>query len=398
MRAFPPGVLHGRALLRFVATIILIRLVRDTSIRMIYPFLPQYAAGLGVSLTTMGALLMVRTATVGFAPFFGNWADRHGPRSWLMVGFALHGIGLISFSLARGAMSALVAILLLGFSDAIAYPLMQAYVSEHAPSDRRGWALATVEYSWATTGIVLLPIVGWLVSEAGWYVPFRLLSIGSALAIVVLWRILPIDTPQARVDRLSLWGTTRLIFADRSAVGALITNSTVFIAAETFFVLWGVHLSRNFHLSAVQVGMVATVLGIMELIGSITSSQIIDRVGKRRGVMGGVSLFLLLLLFMPWFNQSLVKILIGIALASLFIEFTIVSTIPLLADQRPGNRSTMMALGAMMGALLRGTTDPLSTWLFETRGFLSAMLYAFVALVVALWVLWRWVEERQAQI
>ncbi|NOZ50107.1 MAG: MFS transporter [Chloroflexi bacterium] len=395
MRKLPSGVLSGRALLRFILTVIVIRLVRDTSGRMIYPFLPQYAAGLGITLTTMGGLLMVRTSTVAFAPIFGSFADRHGPRRWLMVGFAIQGLGLLAFSVAHGPLSALAAIFLLGVSDAVAYPLMQSYVSEHAPAYRRGWALATVEYSWAITGIALLPVVGWLISEVGWYMPFRLVSIGSFAAILVLWFLLPDDPPHAPGSHTSLFTTTRIILADRSALGALVANSAVFVAAETFFVLWGAHLARNFDMNAIQVGRVASVIGMMELLGSVTSSQIIDRVGKRRGVIGGTLVFMVILMAMPWFNRSATAIVIGLALASLCIEFTIVSTIPMLADQRPGNRSTMMALGAMMGALVRGATDPISTWLFETHGFLSSMMYAFGAMLIALWALWRWVEERK---
>ncbi|NOZ70685.1 MAG: MFS transporter [Chloroflexi bacterium] len=394
MRKLSSGVLSGRALLRFILTVIAIRLVRDTSGRMIYPFLPEYAAGLGLTLTTMGGLLMVRTSAVAFAPIFGSFADRHGPRRWLMVGFAVQGLGLLSFSVAHGPFSALAAIFLLGVSDAVAYPLMQAYVSEHSPSHRRGWALATVEYSWAISGIAMLPVVGWLITEAGWYMPFRLLSIGSFTAILILWFLLPDDSPRPVGPQASLFTTTRIILADRSALGALVTNGAVFIAAETFFVLWGAHLARNFHMNAVQVGRVAAVIGMMELFGSVTSSQIIDRVGKRRSVMGGTLIFMIVLLAMPWFNQSVTAIVIGLALASLCIEFTIVSSIPLLADQRPGNRSTMMALGAMLGAILRGATDPLATGLFESYGFLSSMAYAFVALLVAAWALWRWVEDR----
>ncbi len=397
MTRSPSGVLAGRALLRFVLTVIVIRLVRDTSVRMIYPFLPQYAAGLGISMTAMGALLMVRMVTVGFAPIFGNWADRQGPRRWLMLGFAVQGVGLVAFSLARGPISALLAILLLGLSDAVAYPLMQAYISEHVPGTRRGWALATVEYSWAITGIVLLPIVGWLIAEAGWYVPFRILSLGSVMAMGVLWRLLPADPPRAATAPPTLFATTRQILGDRSAVGALLTNATVFIAAETFFVLWGAHLARDFSLDAVQIGRVAALLGFMELSGSVLSSQIIDRVGKRRGVWAGVSLFLLVLLAMPLLSHSLTLTIGGIALSSFCIEYTIVSSIPLLADQRPANRSTMMALGAMVGSLLRGATDPLATWLFDQHGFLSAMGYAFAALLVAFWALWRYVEERHEQ-
>lgn len=390
----PAGVLVGRALIRFLLLAIVIRLVRDTSLRMMYPFLPEYARGLGITLTTMGSLLMVRTGLVMLAPYFGNLADRHGPRPLLLVGIALQGIGLVSFSYANSLVAGLAAIIVLGFSDSLFHPLMQAYVGEHAPSARRGWALATVEYSWAITGIAILPIVGWLIAGYGWQIPFRLLSAGSLLSLAILAFLLPADTPRRQRIPVTLRTNATDILRDRSAAASLLANAAVFMAAETFFVVWGAHLERNFALGPRQIGQAAAIFGVAELGGSILASLIIDRVGKRRGVLAGVLFFLGVLLFLPWLNRSLPSLLVGLALVSISIEYSIVCTIPLLADQRPGSRATMLAMGAMAGASIRSITDTVAAWIFENGGFLITVAYAFAALLVAAWALWRWVEER----
>ena len=125
-----PGAQTGRYLVRFLLLVILVRLVRDTSIRMMYPFLNEYAQGLGITLATMGLLLMLRTSLVALAPLFGHRADRMGPKPILMVGFGLQGLGLLGMGFASGVWTAAAAILALGVSDAITYPLMQAYISE----------------------------------------------------------------------------------------------------------------------------------------------------------------------------------------------------------------------------------------------------------------------------
>ena len=54
----------------------------------------------------------------------------------------------------------------------------------------------------------------------------------------------------------------------------------------------------------------------------------------------------------------------------------------------------MLAMGALAATFTRGLTDPTATWLVENSGFLATMFVGFAALVVALFVLWRWVEER----
>jgi len=392
-----PGVQTGRYLTRLVLLLIMVRLVRDTSVRMMYPFLNDYAQGLGITLAAMGGLLMLRTAMVALAPFFGHRADKIGAKPLLMLGFALQSIGLLAFGFSSGIWTAAAGILVLGVSDAMTYPLMQAYISGNAAARQQGRALITVEYSWAITGIVIMPVIGWLIGGMGWQTPFRMLSVFSVLAIFVLAFLLPASHPKPRHERVSFFSQLSVIFRDRSALGAVLVSATIFIAAEVYFVTWGAHLARDFHLSPERIGQVASGLGVMELLGSIIASLIIDRVGKRRGVMAGVIFFLFSLVALIGLNQSLWATLIGMGLISIAIEYSIVSTIPLMAIQRPANRATVLALGAMAGALTRSVSDPTSTWLLENHGYLSAMAYGFLALIVALALLWGWVQERSGE-
>ncbi len=394
MLKWQPGIQTGRYLMRFVLLVILVRLVRDTSIRMMYPFLNDYAQGLGVTLATMGLLLMLRTSLVALAPLFGHRADRIGPKPILMVGFGLQGLGLLGMGFAAGVWIAAAAILVLGMSDAITYPLMQAYISEHAPPWRLGRALITVEYSWAITGIVILPIIGWLIAELGWHTPFRVLSIFSGMAILVLAFLLPPSHPNPKQQPISFWKQMGSVVRDRSALGSVLVSATVFIAAEAYFVTWGAHLARDFALGPEAIGRVASGLGVVELGGSVLASFIVDPLGKRRGVIAGVAFFLAALLSLPWLSRTLTTTFVAMGLISLAIEYSIVSTIPLMAQQRPTSRATVLALGAMMGAFTRSLTDPAATWLLEHGSFLAAMAYSFLALLIALLILWRWVEER----
>jgi predicted MFS family arabinose efflux permease len=388
------GWLVGRALVRFLLLIILIRLVRDTSIRMLFPFLPQYARGLGITLTAAGFLLMTRTLLGVLTPLFGNRADRTGNRPMLMAGFALLGLGMLIFSFSRGLASALIAMVLLGIADAMLLPILQAYVSEQTPPQQRGRSLATVEYSWAISGIIMLPVVGWMITESSWQAPFRLLGVASFIAVAILWFFLPPDIRRRDVKPVSLGEKMKIIIADRSALGSILTFAIMFIALEAFFISWGAHLERNFGLSPSEIGRVAIAFGVAELVGSVTASVIIDKVGKRRSVIAGLILSAGSLALLPWLDQSLLTLVIGLSLASVAFEFTIVSNIPLMSEQRPGSRATVLAMGALAATFTRGFTDPTATWLMENSGFLSTMLLGFAALVVALFVLWRWVEER----
>ncbi|MCP4167143.1 MAG: MFS transporter [Chloroflexi bacterium] len=390
-----PGIKVGRALLHFLILVILIRLVRDTSVRMMFPFLPVYAQGLGITLTAIGLLMTVRTALVVSAPYFGSIADRRGSHRLLVFGYLLLAAGLLGFSFSQGFVSALLAIILLGVADAIIVSLAQAYVSVHSPPELRGRSLVTVEYSWAITGIVILPVLGWLIDVGGWRLPFQLLSICAVGATLLLVFVLPADPPHHAPKPLSLGRQATIILHDRSAAATLLVNAAIFMAAETIFVIWGTHLTQNFSLGPATIGLVASLIGMGELGGAIISSLLIDRTGKRLGVLAGILVFLTILALFPILNQSVIPLIAGIVLASLCLEYIIVSMIPLISQQRPGSRATMLAMGAMLGAVSRAFTDSVALYLFENLDFLANILYAFLSLLVALWVLWRWVDERQ---
>jgi len=389
------GWLVGRALVRFLILIILIRLVRDTSFRMLFPFLPVYARGFGITLTAAGTLMMVRTFLGVLAPYFGNKADRTGNRPFLMLGYALLGIGMLTFSFADGLVIALIAMVLLGVADSMLLPILQSYVSEQSPPQLRGRSLVTMEYSWAISGIIMIPIVGWLISAGSWQMPFRLLGVASFVVIAVLWFFLPPDMPRRGGKQAALGSKMKTIFADRSALGSILTGAIVFIALESFFITWGAHLEINFGLGPNGIGRVALVFGVAELFASVVASLIIDKVGKRRSVIVGIIAAIFALSLLPWLGQSLVSMVVALALVTVAFEFTLVSIIPMLSEQRPGSRATVLALGGLAATFTRGITDPTAMWLLENRGFLAAMFLGFAALVVALFVVWRWVEERQ---
>lgn len=388
------GILAGRALAHFLILAILVRLVRDTGVRMMYPYLPAYAAGLGISLTAMGSLLALRNGLILLAPLFGHLADRSGSRRYLLIGFVLLGTGMSLLGWGRGWVAATVAFLLLGAADAINTALMQAYVSEHVGPAVRGRALATVEYAWAITGIAVLPLVGWLLANVDEQAPFRLMALAAVGAWCLLAFVMPGDVPRAGRRPLSWRAQMGGIVRDRSALAAVLVSAFVFIAIESFFVVWGAHLVRRFGFHPGQVGFVALLIGLAELGGSVLSSLIIDRVGKRRGTLGGVLAFLLVLSLMPWFDRSLPTVILGLTLASLCLEYSIVSSIPLLGQQRPASRASVFALGVMAAALTRGISAPVALWLFEHIAFIAAIGYAVAALVVTAWLLWRYVEER----
>ncbi len=390
----PQSVFTFDSFFRFLLPVFLTRFTRDTGVRMFYPFLPQIAGGLGISLTTAGALLTVRTLLTVLAPIFGHRAGQVGPRKVLRWGFLLQASGLTILSIAHGIAVALLAVFLLGISDAIILPLTQTYVGEHSPKAQRGRALATVEYSWALTGIAILPIVGWLMSSRGWWVPLRLLALAGALSFLLVSFVFPPDPPRRNEDGSRLFAQMKQVWKDPSTAHALIANAFLYVAFESVAVVYGAHLERDFHLDAAQVGQIASLLGFAELTGSFTSSMVVDRLRPRRTLLFGLVGLMLGLGMVTFLRGSLLLFTAGLVVLFVLMEYSLVSLIPLLSEQQPGRRATVLATAPMLASVARSATDSWSARLFVTRGFSAVGGFALLSVAVGASLVWRGVEER----
>ncbi len=388
------SIFTAESLRRFLFPVFLVRLTRDTGVRMFYPFLPQIADGLGISLTTAGALLTVRTLLTVMAPIFGHRAGQVGPRKVLRWGFLLQASGLLLFSFARHPGLLLVAVVVLGLSDAIILPLTQTYVGEHSPKAQRGRALTTVEYSWALTGIAILPIVGWLMSRWGWWVPFRLLSLAGVASFLLVSFVFPPDLPRESEDDDHFLPQMRSVWKDSSTAHALIANAVLYIAFESIAVAYGAHLKRDFHLDAAHIGSIASLLGFAELSGSVTSSMVVDRLRPRRTLLFGLVGLMASLGTISILGNNLLLFTVGLAILSMLMEYSLVSMIPLLSEQLPHRRATVLATAPMLASVVRSAADSWSTRLFVTRGFAAVGAFAFAVVAAGASLLWWRVEER----
>ena len=73
------------------------RTILNTGHRMVYPFLPTFARGVGVDLEAIALAVTVRSGLGIISPIFGSLADRRGRRAAMIAGtLVLAGLGLVS--------------------------------------------------------------------------------------------------------------------------------------------------------------------------------------------------------------------------------------------------------------------------------------------------------------
>jgi predicted MFS family arabinose efflux permease len=349
--------------LRFQLLVFLLtRTVQNTGFRMVYPFLPAIARGVGVDLST-AALAVTARSTLGMAsPLLGSLADRRGRKRSMLLGLAIFALGSAGLGLFPNY-PGLVAGLMLGGAGKIVFDAaMQAYLGDRVPYRRRALAIAATEFGWSGAFLVGVPLAGWWMDRAGWNAPFWGIAALTLLAALAVQRTVPAD-PRPEAHPSSSRAPFAALRAAPAAATALLLGVLVSTANETISIVYGAWLERAFELRLVALGTASAVIGIAELGGEGLVAALADRLGKRRAVALGSAVGSLSYLALPSLARTLPGALLGLFLVYLTFEFTLVSIIPLMTELLPSARGTIMsanigaqsagrALGALLGPAL----------------------------------------------
>jgi len=374
----------------------LCRLVLNTARRFVYPFAPALSRGLEVPLTAITSLIAVNQATAVLGLFFGPIADRLGYRLMMLTGMTLLVAGMFAGGLFPFYGVILIALFLAGLGKSMFDPALQAYVSERVPFHRRGLAIGFLEFSWAGSTLLGIPLIAVLIDRMGWRAPFFVMGGLGILGFLAL-SILVEKTAQKKAPGPSLpvfRGAWRQLLRERAALGALSYSFWISVANDNLFVVYGAWLEKQFGLSIVALGLGTAVIGIAELAGESFTAALADRLGLKRALIGGLAACLICYGILPLLGQTLGRALTGLFFLFLTFEFTIVTGLSLFTELVPASRATMMAgylamggVGRVVGALIGGPI-----WLaggIYATALVSAAISG-LALVSLIWGLQGW--------
>jgi predicted MFS family arabinose efflux permease len=375
---------------RIVAVAMSTRAVHDIAVRMVYPFLPEIAAGLGVSIAQAGLLVSLRNGVGIVAPAFGALSDRVGHRRSAMLGLMVLGVGLLITGLAGGLALAAIGFILTGVGSAIFIPTLLAYVSDRVPFARRGRVTGAIEMTWGLAGMIGVPLMGVIITAIGWRAPFILLGIGAFVGAGLM--LLLEESKEQRILRAAL--KLAALRHNRSALAFIATWFLVFFAFENIQVGYAAWLEQHFGLSTAARGTVQILFGVFEIAASLSSALFLDRIGKKRGVTGGLIVVLLGYGLLATLGSAALPIgLLAISIAFLGFEFSVVSGVPIMGEQVPAARGTMIALALTAGSLGRMIADWVGSALVSGAGFPVAALISALAALITVFVFTRWVRE-----
>jgi len=293
--------------------------------------------------------------------FFGPLADRFGYRRMMLLGLGSLALGMFAGGLLPFFGVVLAALVLAGLGKTVFDPALQAYMGERVAFNRRGMVIGVLEFSWAGSTLVGIPLLALLIEHFGWRAPFFVLGGFGLLGILVLMGVIPADggRKSERSNALTFRHAWTALRHQRASWGMMGYAFFYSAANDNLFVAFGVWLENAFGLSIVGIGMGASLIGAAELIGEALTASYADRLGLRRSVLFGLVLSTLSYVLLPLIAQSLLPAFAGLFALFLIFEFTVVSSLSLSTELLPGSRATMMAsfyaaagMGRMLGALL----------------------------------------------
>lgn len=387
MKDDPPTNLSGQILVLTIG-----RLFLNTGIRMVYPFIPALARGLGVPVSDVYMLVLLRNFAGFFSPLFGPMTDQYGRKPMMVGAMLLFSLGCLLVVAVPGYWTLGATLAVIALAKVIYDPAMQAYLGDVVPYRERGWAIALTELAWAGGLLIGAPAAGFLIEQQGWQAPFLWLGLLSVGAALLLWRYVP-RSPR-RVGPPPGWREMIATLRRYPVIWAAAAYLMLAMGAnETLFIIYGDWMEASFGLSLTSLGLAAAVIGISEITGELGVGTAVDRLGKRPVVIVTGCLNVLLYLAIPSLSLSLTTALITLFLLFLSFEMTLVGSIPLLTEIVPQARGLVMSMAIAAGALGRTAGAIIGPIIWETAGFHLTGLVAAVIMGAAVIILAVWIKE-----
>ncbi len=383
----------ARDVVAALAAVLVARLAINGGIRVVYPFLPEIARGLGVSLAVVSALVALRSFVAVGAPLVARAAESLGRRSLMLVGlvFALAGAGLII--LAPGAAApgswSLIGLAAFGFllagaaKPAFDVP-MQGWFGERVPYRQRGRVIGITELTWALSLLATVPLAGVLIPRLGWQSAFAVVAALALVGLVAVGTLLPADRPTLR--------TRRPLRLNPERVRVLAVVFVYTVAAELMFVVYGAWLEDDLGLSVTAIGLFTIVVVVSELTGEGGVAAFADRLGAKRTILLGLLASGLAYASLGAVGGSVALAIVAVVVWFVGFEVTIVATIPLVSELAAESRDRLLSLMVSTMAMARGSGALLGPPLYDLGGIAASGLAA-AALVAISALLLRGVTE-----
>jgi len=361
------------------------RLIFGTGQKIIHPFLPEFARGLGVDITALSWVLSMSYVGSALGPFTGTFSDHYGRKNGMVLGLGVLLCGLSLLVFFPSVLTFGIALLGGTLGKIIFMPAFLAHVGDTVPYEKRGFVISLAEMTWALSYIIGVPVAGYIIEMYSWKAPFIFLAIlgGIALLLIIL-RVRSQTLPITQGN--SIFRNITHVFNQRIALLGLFAGLMIGTGNEMVRVVLGSWFEDSFNLSVVVIGISTMTVGFAMLAGELFSAVAMDRIGKRRAINIALGMVILVNLNIFWMANQFASAIFWLFLFFMFNEIAIVSSLTLSSELVPETRATMLAtyissitLGFAVGAPL---APFFYQWGFEITVLASTIFYPIALLSI----------------
>ncbi len=267
---------------------------------LIMPFLPIYAQMYGATDTQVGLMMgifaVVRLAT---SPIGGWLADKIGRKPLMVFGMFLYTVVMYLF----GTATTLPELFLYrggqGAASGLVWPVAMAYVGDIVKEKDRGKAMGLYTLMFAT-GSAIGPMMGGLISTRyGLAMPFFITSLMALLSgLTLLFGLKESFIPGEQVDKISkklpkasflrpYQYLKSITPYPQTFLGISVGSFTLYFGLAALFPMLPIYGMGVLGLSSFEIGILFTVMGVVQMVFMFPSGCIADRVGHKKMIVIG---------------------------------------------------------------------------------------------------------------
>jgi predicted MFS family arabinose efflux permease len=214
----------------------------------------------------------------------------------------------------------------------------------------------------------------------GWQAPFPILAAAGLLSIFLIAWLIPNVLPPAS-EKSSFWGNLRQVLHSPNARAALLVSLLLLAANEVINLVFGAWLEQSFGFKLAALGAASALIGISEMGGEISGGVLSDRIGRKKAVIIGMALIVVVSAALPFIGRTQFGAIAGLFLFYLAFEFADIAIISIMNGLIPEARATLMganvaamSLGRMLGNLMAPFLFAVGFWLNSVAAIVLTLL------------------------
>tara|TARA_B100000029_G_scaffold514102_1_gene615689 strand:+ start:2536 stop:3744 length:1209 start_codon:yes stop_codon:yes gene_type:complete len=364
--------------------------------------LPNIQANLGIPAEYLGTLIAVYSIMLAiFALITGPISDVIGRRWILFIGTGTMCLILVLHNFVTDYRSLFIVRGFSGIAAGILSGVVPAYIADHFPAAKRGWANSLVMTAIAVGQIMGIPIGTLLAHRYDFAAPFSFFAAPMSFSFILTW-ILTSRQPLIQLSLPSLKSVTsqyKTFFITPHTSAAIGAYAMMFLGITFYVIYLIVWIKEMFNPTGNALASLFVVSGIASVIVGPWAGRFSDRIGRKGLIIGScIGLFFLMSLTTTLITEFWIAYLLFFTIM-LLVSARMGPFQTLLSEIVPANqRGSMMSLAIAIGQLTMGICSAASGIVYTTMGYFFSSVIGGIGMLVMGYLVWRFIPENKSQV